>query len=178
MVLCILSLLMVKRAALDGAYVWLMFSKRAPMVTLGIGGMWFLWNVLHMSTADFGEYRGIFFLAFLSIILLSFYGMRELLAVRGLSVLLLVCSDMMLDSVYCEEIFLKNFFVAFVYGIIIFAMMIGSMPHLLRDMLQRLLLSRLLRTFCGILALACGLLLIFMALFSAQMKPPISLSAL
>ncbi|MDR1891329.1 MAG: hypothetical protein LBQ23_04145 [Puniceicoccales bacterium] len=143
---------------------WLLFSKYAPVLTLGVGGTCFLINVLHLSAADFGEYRLAFIVIFGMIILLSFFKMRELLAIRGLAVLLLVCSKAMLDNIYCEPILWKNYFVSFVYLIIIFSMLIGSMPYLFRDFLDFLIRSKPSRIILGICSMAYGTLLVFISL--------------
>jgi hypothetical protein len=82
---------------------WLLFAKYAPFVTLGIGGKAFLVNVFHRNMADFGEDRFMLLIAFVTIILLSFCKIRELLSIRGSAVLLLVCFKAMLDNVYCAR---------------------------------------------------------------------------
>ncbi|MDR2432513.1 MAG: hypothetical protein LBD34_02055 [Puniceicoccales bacterium] len=143
---------------------WLLFSKYAPFVTLGIGGTVFLTNVFHLNVADFGEYRFILLILFATIILLSFFTIRELLSIRGLAVLLLVCSKAMLDNVYCEPIFGKNYFVSFVYSVIIFSMLIGSMPYLLRDFLDFLINSKASRMILGMFLMMYGILLILIPL--------------
>ncbi|MDR0741982.1 MAG: hypothetical protein LBE98_00765 [Puniceicoccales bacterium] len=140
---------------------WLLFSKYAPFVTLGIGGTVFLVNVFHLNMADFGEHRFALLALFATIILLSFFKMRELLSIRGLAVLLLVCSKAILDNVYCEPALWKNYFVSFVYLIIIFSMLIGSMPYLLRDFLDFLIKSKTSRVILGTFLMIYGMLLTF-----------------
>jgi hypothetical protein len=117
--------------------------------------------VLHLSVADFGEHRFALFALFATIILLSFFKMRELLSIRGLAVLLLVCSKAMLDNVYCEPVLWKNYFVSFVYLVIIFSMIIGSMPYHLRYFLDFLIKSKTSRVIWGIFLLAYGMSLTF-----------------
>ncbi|MDR1173794.1 MAG: hypothetical protein LBK24_03305, partial [Puniceicoccales bacterium] len=119
----------------------------------------FLVNVLHLSMADFGAHKFSLFAIFATIILFSFFKMRELLSIRGLAVLLLVCSKAMLDNVYCESVLWKNYFVSFVYLIIIFSMLIGSMPYLLRDFLDFLIKSKASRVILGTSSMAYGILL-------------------
>ncbi|MDR2603361.1 MAG: hypothetical protein LBC11_02260 [Puniceicoccales bacterium] len=138
---------------------WLLFSRYAPFVTLGIGGMAFLINVFYLNIADFGEYKFILLILFAMIILLSFFKMRELLSIRGLAILLLVCSKAMLDNIYCEPILGKNYFVSFVYLVIILSMLIGSMPYLLRDFLDFLIKSKVSRVILGTFLIIWGILL-------------------
>ncbi|MDR0692975.1 MAG: hypothetical protein LBF49_00130 [Puniceicoccales bacterium] len=138
---------------------WLLFSKNAPFVTLGVGGTVFLINVFHLNMADFGEHRLTLLILFATIILLSFFKMRELLSIRGLAVLLLVCSKEMLANVYGEPILWKNYFVSFVYLVIIFSMLIGSTPYLLRDFLNFLIGSKPSRVMLGTLLMVYGILL-------------------
>ncbi|MDR1457542.1 MAG: hypothetical protein LBI47_01675 [Puniceicoccales bacterium] len=136
---------------------WLLFSKYAPFVTLGIGGTIFLINVFHLNMADLGEHRFKLLILFAAIILLSFFKVRELLSIRGLAVLLLVCSKAMLDNVYGEPILWKNYFVSFVYLVIIFSMLIGSTPYLLRDFLNFLIKSKPSRVMLGTFLVMYGI---------------------
>ncbi|MDR1413502.1 MAG: hypothetical protein LBI56_00995 [Puniceicoccales bacterium] len=158
--LVLLSVLIFSRNFLAKTYNWLIFSKNAPFLTMGTGGIWFLVNVLRLSPADFGEYRVAFFTGFGVLILLSFFKMRELLAVRGVAVLMLLSAGLHLKLGSCESIFLKSFFISFVYLTIVLAMLIGSLPYILRDFMQVLLESGKARCFCGILSvMLAGLVL-------------------
>jgi hypothetical protein len=144
---------------------WLIFSKSAPMFTLGPGGVWFLANVLRLSPADFGEARIALFALFGSVVVAAFFKMRELLAIRGLAVLLLVCAKSMLDNVSGERIPMGLFFPSIAYAVVVFAMVIGTVPYTLRNALDFLLGPRgaAARVAIGTVLAACGLLLLFSA---------------
>jgi predicted membrane channel-forming protein YqfA (hemolysin III family) len=161
-VLLLTSLLFFFPRCLKAAYDWLIFSKTAPMVTVGLGGVCFLKNVLLLSVADFGEYRVVLFLAFGTILLLSFSKMRELLSIRGLAILLLIYADFALNEVYCEQIHFKNAFVSFIYLLVVLAMVIGTLPYLFRNFLELLLKSQCFRIILSLVMSTYGLLLLYL----------------
>ncbi|MDR1596045.1 MAG: hypothetical protein LBR91_03960 [Puniceicoccales bacterium] len=169
--LIFLSSVLFVKDLLQKFHDWLIFSKTAPFATMGIGGAWFLVNVLRLSAADFGEYRDVLFLAFALVIVLSFFKMTELLAVRGLAVLLLVLSNFALDSVYCEQIRWKNFFVSLSYAVIALAMLVGAAPYVMRDGMVFLLKSKIPRMAIGSCVLAYGTLLILISTLSYLQFP-------
>jgi hypothetical protein len=166
--LIFLSALLFFKKLMGKFYDWLIFSTNASPILLGIGGGWFLGNVLHLSPADFGDHRVLLFSMFSTVILLSFFKMRDLLAVRGLAVLLLVLSNFALTSVYCTAIPRKNFFVTFAYLVVIFAMTIGTFPYLMRDSLAFLLKSKVARMATGMCTFAYGVLLLWVSIAPAS----------
>lgn len=143
-------------------YDFLIVNKNSAFVTLGIGGGWFLWNVLHLSMADFGEYRNVLFVIFGTVLLMSFIWLRELLSIRGLAVLCLMASDAVLWAVYTEQIFGKIIFVSFIYIVILLSMIVGSMPYLLRDAVNYLIKHSAIRYFVSFVIFATGTLFIIM----------------
>ncbi|MDR1401570.1 MAG: hypothetical protein LBI81_01260 [Puniceicoccales bacterium] len=149
-------------------YKWLIFSREAPFVTLGIGGTWFLVNVLQLSTADFGEHRITLFLGFLVILVLSFLRMRELIALRGVAVLMLLCANLQLGGVCGEAILFRIFFVSFVYLSITFAMIVCCNPYMLRNLLEMLMESEKARRVCGIFFALCAGLFLYSSLCSGR----------
>jgi hypothetical protein len=134
--LCLMAFLFFSKKVFDGVNDWLLFSKSAPLATFGVGGLWFLCNLWHMSVADFGEYRLTLCLLFGAVILLSFAAMRELLAVRGLAVLSLLWANFAMNEVCSEASYVGGAFVVFLYATIPIAMIAGSLPYLVRDFLQ------------------------------------------
>jgi hypothetical protein len=108
-----------------------------------------LYKILHLSVADFGNYKYPLFAAFSLIYGLSFFRVKDLLAVRGLAILLLLLCDKTLDKIYCTTFFLHGAFVCVVYIIVIFAMAIGAAPYLLRDAIDRLLIGGRVSKFVG-----------------------------
>src|SRR5471032_242283 len=77
-------------------------STGASYIFFGGGAVWFLYRVCHLSPADFGDYRGILFIVFAVISVLSFYCVPDFLAVRGLCVLVLVGATPLMDAAYME----------------------------------------------------------------------------
>jgi hypothetical protein len=132
----------------------LLHDQRAAVVLFGAATVVLLHKVLHLSVADFGNYKYLLFVAFALICGLSFFKVRDLLALRGLAILLLFLCDQVLDEVYCTTFFLHGAFVCVVYVAVIFSMAVGAAPYLLRDTIDRLLLGGKASKFVGYSCLA------------------------
>ena len=112
-------------------------STNAAYLFFGAGALWFLWNVLHLSNADFGEYRGILAAAFAAIAVLAFKCVPDFLAVRGLCVLILLSATPLLGAAYMEYQFPQRLFmVTLVYVLIVAAIWLGASPFRLRDFFE------------------------------------------
>src|SRR5476649_2049959 len=77
-------------------------SQRATYLFFTAGAACFLYNIWHLSPADFGDYSTLLFVAFAIIAALSFKCVRDLLAVRGLCVIVLMGAMPLLDAAYME----------------------------------------------------------------------------
>jgi len=110
-------------------------STGAAYVLFGTGAAWFLYNISHLSPADFGDYRVLLFCAFAAIAVLSFRCVPDFLAVRGLCVLVLMGAMPLLDAAYMEEPQQRKLMVALVYVAIALAIWLGAQPWRLRDFL-------------------------------------------
>ncbi|HYP15783.1 MAG TPA: hypothetical protein VEQ65_01120 [Opitutus sp.] len=109
-------------------------SANAAYVFFGAGALWFLWNVWHLSPADFGEYRAWLALGFGAVAVLSFRCVPDFLAVRGLCVLVLLSAAPLLYAAYMEYDHPQRLFmVALVYVLIGLAIWLGASPFRLRD---------------------------------------------
>lgn len=109
-------------------------STSAAAVFFGVGAAWFIWNVLHLSRADFGEYRMWLAIGFTAIAALSFKCVPDFLAVRGLCVLVLLAATPLLTAAYMEYQFPQRLFmVTLVYIFIALAIWLGASPFRLRD---------------------------------------------
>ncbi len=109
-------------------------SRVASYILFGLGAAWFLYEILHLSMADFGEYRTYLFVAFALVAVLSFRCVPDFLAVRGLCVLMLMAAMPLLDAAYMEyEHPLRLFMVTAVYIGIGLAIWLGAQPWRLRD---------------------------------------------
>jgi hypothetical protein len=112
-------------------------SQAAAVVCFGGGAAWFLYNIAHLSEADFGNYRGWLFLAFALIAALSFKCVPDFLAVRGACVLMLLGAMPLLDAAYVEYSHPQRLFmVTAVYVGIALALWLGAQPWRLRDFFE------------------------------------------
>ncbi len=135
-------------------------SMPAAVLFFGVGAVWFLWNVLHLSKADFGEYRVLLAVGFGAIALLAFKCVPDFLAVRGLCVLVLLAASPLLGAAYMEYQYPQRLFlVTFIYVLIAVAIWLGASPYRLRDFFGWLFArSARTRAFGGVL-LGYGVLL-------------------
>ena len=63
----------------------------------------------------------------------SFIFTKDFLAVRGLSIILLLFAREALDAAYLQEPVARLYFVSLTYVIIVFALYFGAWPYRLRD---------------------------------------------
>ncbi len=112
-------------------------SKAATYVVFPAGAAWFLYEIWHLSPADFGEYRTYLFFGFLAVALLSFKCVPDFLAVRGLAALILMGSMPLLDAGFMnfEHRRILLYKVA-IYLAITAAIWLGAQPWRLRDFLS------------------------------------------
>jgi hypothetical protein len=112
-------------------------SMPAAVVFFGAGALWFLWNVMHLSSADFGDYKMMLGIAFAAIAVLAFKCVPDFLAVRGLCVLVLLAASPLLGAAYMEYQYPQRLFlVTFVYVLIALAIWLGASPFRLRDFFE------------------------------------------
>lgn len=108
-------------------------SEFAAYVTMGAGSAWFLYRVLQLGEADFGAYRNYLFMGFGAVAFLSFIYVKDFLAVRGLSILILLTAWVLLTPAFLQEPASRLFLVSFVYLAILIALYLGVSPFRLRD---------------------------------------------
>ena len=109
-------------------------SDSAGYVVFSAAAAWFLYNILHLSNADFGEYRYYLFAAFAAVAILSFKCVPDFLGVRGACALILIAAGPFLGSAYMEYSHpARLFMVSFVYVAIAFSIWLGAQPWRLRD---------------------------------------------
>ena len=115
----------------------LLRSSVASTIVFGAAAVAFLWQIAHLSEADFGNHRQLLFGAFLLIALLSFVYASDFLVVRGLAILAMLASSAILDSAYLQTNYPQRLFlVGFVYLLIILALYLGAVPFRMRDFLE------------------------------------------
>lgn len=138
-------------------------SQTAASITMGVGTIWFLYRVLQLGEADFGNFRGYLFIIFGAVAGLSFVHVKDFLAVRGLSIVILLYSWVLLSSAFLQEPTSRLFLVSLVYVAIVVAIYLGVSPFRLRDFFNWLFATKKrLRIFGGFL-LGYGVLLGYVA---------------
>ena len=145
------------------SFAWLR-SNQAAVVLFGGASIWFLWYILNLGKADFGDYKHLLLVLFGGTAIGSFFFVKDFLAVRGLAVLMMLCARPLLDAAYMEfQSPQRLFMVAFVYVAIVIALIIGASPYKLRDFFTWLFAKAARpRVLGGVLA-AYGLLLFVVA---------------
>ena len=139
-------------------------SQTAAFLLLGTASVWFLYKVMHLGPADFGQYRHLLFLLFLTVAVGSFFYVPDFLAVRGLSALALLISGMLLDAAYMQAPQTRLFLVSFVYLVIVLSLYFGASPYRLRELFDWLYKKELRPRVAGGVLTAYGILLIGVAL--------------
>lgn len=137
-------------------------STAAAVVLLGAATAWFLYKVLNLGPADFGQYKNILFILFLVTAVGSIYYVPDFLAVRGLAAMILLTASLLLDASYMHygsALILKSF----VYFAIVVALILGANPYKLRDFFGWLYKSESRPKLFGGVFAAYGLLLIGVA---------------
>jgi hypothetical protein len=112
-------------------------STFATYLFFTAGALWFLFGaILHLSPADFGDYKKYLFIGFAIIAALSFKCVPDFLAVRGLCVLVLMGAMPLLDAAYMQYGYgQRRFMVAVVYIALALAIWLGAQPWRMRDFL-------------------------------------------
>jgi hypothetical protein len=112
-------------------------STTATVMLFGTAAIWFLFRVWNLSMADFGEFRGLLFVLFALVALLSFIYVPDFLAVRGLASLMLLVASPLLDSAYMRyELPQRLALVSPVYLFIVLSLWLGAQPYRMRDFLE------------------------------------------
>jgi hypothetical protein len=111
-------------------------SATAGYIVFSAAAAWFLYNIWHLSNADFGEYRTLLFLLFGAVAVLAFKCVPDFLGVRGACALVLIGAAPFLDAAYMQyDQPLRLFMVSFVYLSIALAIWVGAQPWRMRDFL-------------------------------------------
>lgn len=111
-------------------------SKTQGFVWFWIAAIWVLWNILHLSPADFGQYKHIFFIVFGTTFIATSIYWQDWLVVRGLSILYLLVAYQLLEATYMQYEPVKPYLSFILYVGILLAMYLGSFPYRVRDFLQ------------------------------------------
>ncbi|CAI8293842.1 MAG: Uncharacterised protein [Opitutia bacterium UBA7350] len=139
-------------------------SKVAAVIFFGSASAWFLYHILHLGPADFGQYRHLLFALFGLSALGAFYFVPDFLAVRGLAALLLLAAQPLLNAAYMQDPASRLWLVSFVYLAILVALVLGACPYRLRDCIDWLYREAARSRIFGACFALYGVLLIVIAL--------------
>lgn len=135
-------------------------SASAGYLVFSAAAGWFLYNIWHLSNADFGEYRTLLFIGFAAIAVLAFRCVPDFLGVRGACGLVLIGAAPFLNAAYMEyDRPQRLFMVGLAYAAIALAIWLGAQPWRLRDFFQWLFARAARSRGLGGLLLAYGFLL-------------------
>jgi len=142
------------------------FPRSIPIgcvLTLG-GTAWFMWNVSHESLADFESLKPFLFTLFVGVGLGTCFFVQDFLAVRGLSVLLLLLAKLMVDTERWTGSPWRLVIAVWAYGLVMAALWFTVSPWRLRDLIywqtaneKRLLLGSAVRCAFGVFVAVLGL---------------------
>ena len=133
-------------------------SSFLSYILMTIGTCWFLFgHVMHLGEADFGNYKHIITLLSVCILVSAFIFTKDFLAVRALSIIVLLYCREVLDSAFLKEPSARLFLVSVVYAMIITALYLGAYPYKIRDFFS-FIYSSVRRYKClGVCFILCGL---------------------
>ncbi len=158
------TLLLLGNSAIVSMFKAFPRSRVAAAALFGVGAGWFLFNIRHLSEADFGQFRGILFVFFLIIAVASFFLVPDFLSVRGLAILILLGAMPLLDAAYTEyEHPQRLFMVTAVFIAVALAIYLGAAPYRLRDFFEWLFRQPARARLLGGAFTAYGLLLVVVA---------------
>src|SRR5580658_233940 len=113
------------------------FPRSVPVgyfLTLA-GTAWFMWNVSHESLSDFEKLKPILFTLFIGVGLGTCYFVQDFLAVRGVSVLLLLLAKVMVDAERWANSDWRLVIAVWAYLLVVAGMWFTVSPWRLRDIL-------------------------------------------
>ena len=114
-------------------------SKKLSILFMSCGSVWFLYrHVLNLGEADFGDYKSFIAIITLFILISSFIFTQDFLAVRGISIALLLYSREVLDAAFLQEPLSRLVLVSTTYFLIICALYFGAWPYRMRDLITYL----------------------------------------
>lgn len=138
-------------------------SETLGFILMGLGTAWFLYNLNNEAIADFAAYKKYMLTAFGALGLATCVYVRDYLAVRGLSVCLLLLAWFTLNHTRWEESQARLVLVVWAYAWVICGMWFTISPWRLRDLINwwtasesRLKLGSILQLVLGAAVLVLG----------------------
>jgi len=131
---------------------------------VGLGTIWFLWNLKQESIADFAVYKPIMLAGFGLLGILTCIFVSDLLAVRGLAVVVMLLAKLMVDTARWAETQWRLVIVVWAYLLVVAGIWFTVSPWRLRDIIHwKTADNRRVRLFSG-LRLAFGLFVFILGL--------------
>jgi hypothetical protein len=96
--------------------------------------VWFIWNVNHESLADFESLKPFLFTLFIAVGLGTCFFVQDFLAVRGLSILLLLLGKLMVDTERWEPSAWRLVIAVWAYLMVLAGIWFTVSPWRLRDL--------------------------------------------
>lgn len=124
---------------------------------MGIGVLWFLWNLKGETIADFASYKNYMYLIFAGIGLGTCLFVQDFLAVRGLAVVMLLLAKFMVDTVRWVDSPWRLVIVIWAYSFVAVGMWFTISPARCRDLVQWLTSSLGRLRLCSLLKVAFGI---------------------
>ena len=114
--------------------------RMTGIVTMLIGGGWFIWKLSQLGQSDFGDYKEIMMLLFAATLFGSIFYVRDFLAVRGVAILILLSANTGLKSAFgLYDIPERLVLVSILYFFIVLSLVYGTVPYKMRDTVNWLL---------------------------------------
>lgn len=108
--------------------------RATAVITMLLGGGWFLWKISQLGQSDFGDYKQWLFLLFAATLIASIIYVPDFLAVRGVAILVLLSANTGLKSAFgLYDIPERLVLVSLLYLFIVAALIYGIMPYKMRD---------------------------------------------
>jgi hypothetical protein len=111
--------------------------RMTAIITMVIGGGWFLWKITQLGQSDFGDYKNLLLLLFGATLVGSILYVRDFLAVRGVAIIILLSANTGLKAAFgLYDIPGRLVLVSILYLFIVAAIYYGTMPFKMRDTLN------------------------------------------
>jgi uncharacterized protein YjeT (DUF2065 family) len=131
--------------------------RLAGVLTMMLGGGWFLFKISQLTQSDFGDYKNLLFLLFLATLMGSIFYVKDFLAVRGVSILILLSANTGLKSAFgLYDIPERLVLVTVLYLFILASIIYGIAPYHMRDSINALYRKPLYPRLLGIILVLMG----------------------
>jgi hypothetical protein len=111
-------------------------SQNWGYLLVGIGTVWFLWNLKQESIADFATYKPIMLAGFALLGILTCIFVSDYLAVRGLALVLMLLAKLMVDTARWADTQWRLVIVVWAYSFVVAGIWFTVSPWRLRDIIH------------------------------------------